>query len=111
MINAGELTERITIEKSTNTQNEVGENTLTWSTFATVWAKVQSLSGREAERYAEIVGFSGHKITMRPLTGLTSAMRIIYRSRTLEIGAINEFDRIRYLDVICTEKSPAEISQ
>jgi hypothetical protein len=111
MIDAGELTERITIEKSTNTQNEVGENTLTWSTFATVWAKVESMSGREAERYAEIVGFSGHKVTMRPLTGFTSAMRIIYRTRTLEIGAINEFDRIRYLDVICTEKLPAEIPQ
>jgi SPP1 family predicted phage head-tail adaptor len=111
MINAGELTERITIERSVNTQNDVGENTLTWSTFATVWAKVESMSGREAERYAEIVGFSGHKVTMRPLTGFTSAMRIIYRTRTLEIGAINEFDSIRYLDVICTEKLPAEIPQ
>ena len=111
MINAGELTERITIESPTKAQNDVGETTLTWSTYATVWAKVESLAGREAERYAEVVGFSGHKVTMRPLSGFTSAMRIIYRNRTLEIGSINEFDRIRYLEVICTEKSSAEVVQ
>jgi len=107
MIDAGELTERITIETPAKAQNAVGEATLTWSTFATVWAKVDSLAGREAERYGEIVGFSGHKVTIRALSGITTSMRVVYRNRTLEIGAINEFDRIRYLELICTEKSAA----
>lgn len=111
MIAAGELTEPITIEQSTATQNEVGETTLTWSTFATVRAKVESLAGREAERYAEVVGFSGHKVTIRRLPNITSAMRVIYRARTLEIGAISEFDRVWYLELICTEKTPATVSQ
>lgn len=104
MIDAGELTERITIEQPAKGQNSVGETTLTWSTFATVWAKVQALSGREAERYGEIVGFTGHKVTIRALPGVTTSMRIIYRNRTLEVGAINEFDRVRYVELICTEK-------
>ena len=107
MIDAGELTERITIETPTKAQNSLGEATLTWSTFATVWAKVQSLAGREAERYAEIVGFSGHKVTIRALSGLTSSMRVIYRNRTLEIGAIQEYERVWYLELICTEKAAA----
>lgn len=105
MIDAGELTERITIEQPTTTQNGVGETVLAWSTFATVWAKVQSLSGREAERYGEIVGFSGHKATIRALTGVSTSMRVIYRNRTLEVGAINEFDRVWYMELICTEKA------
>lgn len=107
MIDAGELTERITIETPAKAQNDVGEATLTWTTFATVWAKVQSLSGREAERYAEVVGFSGHKVTIRALPGLTSSMRVIYRNRTLEIGAINEYERVWYVELICTEKAAA----
>lgn len=107
MIDAGELTERVVIETPTKTQNDVGEATLTWATFATVWAKVQSLSGREAERYAEVVGLSGHKVTIRALPGLTSSMRVIYRNRTLEIGAINEYERIWYVELICTEKAAA----
>lgn len=105
MIDAGELTERITIEQPAKAQNDVGETTLTWSTFATVWAKVQSLAGREAERYAEVVGFSGHKVTIRALPGVSTSMRVIYRNRTLEVGAVNEYERVWYMELICTEKA------
>ena len=106
MINAGNLVDRIVIEQAAETRNSVGEVTLSWSTFATVWADVQALSGREAERYGQIVGFTGHKVTIRQLTGVKVSMRIIYEStRTLEIGAINEYERGWYLELICTEKA------
>jgi SPP1 family predicted phage head-tail adaptor len=106
MIDAGSLTDRIVIEQATETRNAVGEVSLSWSTFATVWADVSALSGREAERYGQIVGFTGHKVTIRALAGVKPAMRILYAgSRTLEIGAINEYERIRYMELICTEKA------
>lgn len=106
MINAGNLADRIVIEQAAETRNSVGEVTLSWSTFATVWADVSALSGREAERYGQIVGFTGHKVTIRQLPGVKVSMRIIYEStRTLEIGAINEYERGWYLELICTEKA------
>ena len=106
MINAGDLTDRIVIQQATETKNSVGEVTLSWSTFATVWADVSALSGREAERYGQIVGFTGHKVTIRALAGVKPAMRILYAgSRTLEIGAINEYERGWYMELICTEKA------
>ena len=106
MIPAGNLTDRIVIEQAAETRNSVGEVTLSWSTFATVWADVSALSGREAERYGQIVGFTGHKVTIRQLPGVKVAMRIIYEStRTLEIGAINEYERGWYVELICTEKA------
>ena len=106
MINAGNLADRIVIEQAAETRNSVGEVTLSWSTFATVWADVQALSGREAERYGQIVGFTGHKVTIRTLPGVKVAMRVIYEgTRTLEIGAINEYERGWYLELICTEKA------
>ena len=105
MIKAGDLTDRIVIQQATETKNSVGEVTLSWSTFATVWADVSALSGREAERYGQIVGFTGHKVTIRALAGVKPAMRILYAgSRTLEIGAINEYERGWYMELICTEK-------
>jgi SPP1 family predicted phage head-tail adaptor len=108
MINAGNLTDRIVIEQASETRNAVGEVTLSWSTFATVWADVQALSGREAERYGQIVGFTGHKVTIRELPGVKTAMRILYNgTRTLEIGAINEYERGWFLELICTEKADA----
>ena len=106
MINAGNLTDRIVIEQAAETRNSVGEVTLSWSTFSTVWADVQALSGREAERYGQIVGFTGHKVTIRQLPGVKVSMRVIYAgTRTLEIGAINEYERGWYLELICTEKA------
>jgi SPP1 family predicted phage head-tail adaptor len=106
MINAGNLTDRIVIEQASETRNAVGEVTLSWATFATVWADVQALSGREAERYGQMVGFTGHKVTIRQLAGVKPAMRILYQgSRTLEIGAINEYERGWYIELICTEKA------
>jgi SPP1 family predicted phage head-tail adaptor len=106
MINAGILTDRIVIEQATETRNSVGEVSLSWSTFETVWADVQALSGREAERYGQIVGFTGHKVTIRELPGVKVSMRVVWEgSRTLEIGAINEYERGRYLELICTEKA------
>ena len=106
MIDAGRLTDRIVIEQATETRNSVGEVSLSWSTFATVWADVSALSGREAERYGQIVGFTGHKVTIRALAGVKPAMRILYAgSRTLEIGAINEYERVWYMELICTEKA------
>ena len=106
MINAGNLTDRIVIEQASETRNAVGEVTLSWSTFATVWGDVQALSGREAERYGQMVGFTGHKVTIRGLAGVKPAMRVMYDgSRTLEIGAINEYERGWYMELICTEKA------
>ena len=106
MINAGNLADRIVIEQAAETRNSVGEVTLSWSTFATVWADVQALSGRETERYGQIVGFTGHKVTIRTLPGVKVSMRVIYEgTRTLEIGAINEYERGWYLELICTEKA------
>jgi SPP1 family predicted phage head-tail adaptor len=106
MINAGSLTDRIVIEQAAETRNSVGEVSLSWSTFATVWADVQALSGREAERYGQIVGFTGHKVTIRELPGVKVSMRIVWEgTRTLEIGAINEYERGWYLELICTEKA------
>jgi SPP1 family predicted phage head-tail adaptor len=104
---AGEMWTRITIEQPTASTNQVGEPILSWSTFATVWAAVDSLSSREAERFAEMVGFMTHRVRIRYLAGVTTAMRIQYRSRVLEIGQIREVDRLDYQEIICTEKRDA----
>jgi SPP1 family predicted phage head-tail adaptor len=104
-LDAGDLWARVTVQQPSQTRNDVGETSLTWSDFATVWADVRSLGGREAERYAETIGLSTHKVTIRYLPGLISSMRVIYDSRTLEIGQINELDRRWTQELICTERA------
>jgi len=102
-LNAGDLAYRITIEEPTESRNDVGETILAWSTFSTVWADVQTMSGREAERYGLVVGVNAYKVTIRYLSGLKSSMRVVYDARTLEIGQINEKDRKFFQEIMCTE--------
>ena len=106
-LSPGKMWTRVTIQQPSPTANEVGEPVLTWSTFATVWADVRPLSSREVERYAQAVGFMSHRVAIRYLNGLTSAMRIVYRNRILEIGEITEHDRLDYQEIVCTEKKDA----
>ena len=103
-LSPGEMWTRVTIETPTPYQNEMGEPSLAWSTFATVWASVESLSARETERFAEVVGFMTHRVKIRYLDGLNTAMRIVYRERMLEIGQIIERDRLWHQEIICTER-------
>ena len=44
---AGKLRHRVTIQKNTPSQNDLGEAIASWSTVATVWAAVEPLQGRE----------------------------------------------------------------
>jgi len=103
-LSPGDMWTRVEIQSADKSQNEVGETVLTWSEYVTVWASVESLSARETERFAETVGFMTHRVKIRYLDGLTGAMRIVYRDRTLEIGQIIERDRLWHQEIICTEK-------
>jgi len=47
VLRAGDLNQRVTIQRKTSAQNAVGERVPTWSVHCTVWAAKQQLTGRE----------------------------------------------------------------
>ncbi len=75
---AGRLTQRVTIQQPVVTRNELGEEILGWSTFAQAWAEVRPLSTRELvtlrAEYAEVTTM----ITIRYRPGITSKMRVLH---------------------------------
>jgi SPP1 family predicted phage head-tail adaptor len=108
-INAGELTERVTIESPTQSRNVEGEVVISWSTFAEVWAKVSAMPARSIEKYFDVIGavaLNAYTVRIRAVPGLTTAMRVVYRGRTLEIGSIAEYERVWYCDLMCIETKP-----
>ncbi len=101
---AGLMRHRITIESPTETQGADGSMTLTWAPFATVWASVEPLLGREwfdAQReQAEV----SHRVRMRFLPGVGHNMRIMWGSRVFEIESVlNAGERNRELVLMCRE--------
>ena len=95
----------ITIEEATET-NPAGEPVLTWGTYATAWASVVPMSGRElfradaAQRYADVT----HRMRMQYIAWVTPKMRVSWDSRVFRIRAvIDEEERTRKLVLYCTE--------
>lgn len=77
----------ITIQKVTITQDEIGNEIKSWSTFAKVSADVKDLSGREYFAAKQSNSESTVKITIRFLPGIDSTMRILYQDRVLQLEA------------------------
>lgn len=84
----GKLRYKITIENVTETISDIGETVEEWIEFATVWAEITPLRGREywasKQTTSEITG----KIRIRYLTNITSKMRVKFGERIFDIEAV-----------------------
>ena len=92
---AGLLRERVTIESVTETRDAFGGVVQSWSTFATVWARVVSAKGDEAIRAAAEQAQHAVRFQLRWLDGVTPAMRLAWDGRTYDIRDVDESLRHR----------------
>lgn len=101
---SGRLRFKVKIEKNTPVHASPGVDTPSWSTFATVWADIQPLTGKEFFTGAELQAEVSHQIRIRYLDGVTSKMRVVYNSRIFEIEAvINRDERNKETVLACIE--------
>lgn len=104
MILPGQLRERVNVEQPTRTTTDLGESQLSWSTYATRWASVEGVSSREALQFGQQQVEITHKVRMRYLDGLTSQMRLQWRSRTLDVVSVLEYGNRSEHVLICQEQ-------
>lgn len=96
-IAAGKLTERVTIQECAKVQDSVtGEEAESWQSIAlgTVWAQVIQQSGMEAVVDARETAKHRIAARIRHRSDVTTAMRIVWRSRQYEIRSIDEMPTI-----------------
>ena len=103
MINAGSLSERVTVQQASESRNAIGETVLSWATFAERWASVEGVSSRESLAYGQQQISVSHRVRLRYLTGLTQSMRLQWRGRTLEIVSLLEHDNRSEHELLCQE--------
>ena len=100
----GKLRRRITIERVTETQDTDGAVLETWSTYATVQASIELISGREYFAAQSTQADVTHRIRIRYLSGIVPKMRVSYNSRIFDIlSVINVGERNRELQLMCRE--------
>lgn len=85
----GELRHRVVIEEPVITQdNTTGEQLVTWTSVAEVWASIVPMSGREflaaAAEQSEVRG----RITIRYRDGIAANMRAVHRGKYYAILAV-----------------------
>ena len=85
---SGELRERVTIQRKAAMQDDFGAEVPTWAAVATVWAKVEMLSGREFIAQGRAEAAVTHKITIRLREDVTPDMRLVWEDQVLGIDTV-----------------------
>lgn len=102
----GPLKKRVAIRSASAVQDEYHENTLTWSTDATVWASIEPLSGREMVSAQQQHAETTHRVRMRyqPNTTVTAEKRLLFGTRVFDIvNVIHCREGKRMLEILCKE--------
>lgn len=84
----GKLNKCVTIQLNTPTQDGSGETVDSWATFATVWAEIKDISGREFLAAAATQNATTTKIVIRHLAGVLPSMRVVHGADTFNIEAV-----------------------
>lgn len=101
----GELRHRVEIQNKTVQMDELLQQSEVWATYATVWASVRPIKGREYVAVKQVNAEVSVVITMRYLSGITSEMRILFGNRVFDIvSVINADERNRVLELMCKEE-------
>lgn len=103
-INPGDLRQQVIIQTMTITRDTYGQEIETPATFATVWADIQPMLGKERIEGAATTSPVDTKIRIRSLAGVTAKMRVLWGTRTYKIeSVVNVRERQREMVLYCRE--------
>lgn len=103
----GQMRDRVVIQRPTNVPDEFGGWAQVWTTFATVWARVETTGGTEADLANGITATLQSRVTIRTLPGLLPTYRVKFGTRFLSINAILNDEARTYSALLCVETVPA----
>lgn len=99
---AGKMREFVTLQSKSVSRAANGEELVTWGTYATVWAQVQPIGGREYSAIRLAQSDITHRFRIRYLSGVNTGMRVLLDGRPYDIvEAINVDQRNRELELLC----------
>lgn len=105
-LKSGLMRQQISIVARNLTQDSFGGTKIDDATkFATVWASVEALTGRELYAAQQKVSEVTHKITIRYLDGVKASMNVWLGTRQFQIQAIeNPDEQTKMLILLCIER-------
>lgn len=103
----GAMQHRVVLSKPSSQRSATGEFVQRYEPFATCWASVQALAAKYTEKPQQVVSESTHKVTMRYISGVTTAMTVtLTDGRIWNIEAVFDPDeRHVELQLFCYERN------
>ena len=99
---AGQLNQRVTLERFTETEDAYGATVTDWATVGTFWAAVLPLTGREVIAADAVTAISDVRIIMRYRPGITPADRLTHKGKQMNITTvIDRGSAGRTLELLC----------
>lgn len=92
-MDAGQLTERITVKRETRTDDGYGGSTVTEADVLSAWAMVRPLSGRERDMADQTESPRNYRFTIRRSSdsaGILASDTIVWRSKQFNIRFISD---------------------
>jgi SPP1 family predicted phage head-tail adaptor len=107
-MNPGELRHRVEVQTNTPTKDRTGGEVDSWATTSTIWAEVQTLTGRKLELARQIHAEATIQVRTRLCSTGTGAFdvsnRLKFGERIFEpVYTVNEHERNIMLMAICKE--------
>ena len=100
----GKMRCRITFQTIATVINENGFETKQPQVFATVWAEVSNLHGREYYQAQAVQAENTVKFTIRYLPGLDASMQIFFQGKAYNITSIDNIKfRNKYIEIKALE--------
>jgi SPP1 family predicted phage head-tail adaptor len=93
VISAGNLTERITLQKPTSARGGDGSETLTYAAETTVWAELIKITGREFYAAQKMNAEVTKVFRIRYRSGMDTRWRVEYGNWTMELTFIDDSGR------------------
>ena len=104
MMPAGQLNQRVTLQRRASGLDAAGQTSTTWSDVATLWANVRPLRGRDLLAAAQQQATFDAKVTIRYRADVLATDRLVWGTQPLEIVGepINVDGRSVDLELMCT---------
>lgn len=103
--NAGELSQRVTLRRYTEVQNEYGTLVRTAVDLATVWALVRPMSGRERDHAQQTQSRANYLVVIRSAVAenheLDEKDYVVWRGEEMNIRFVKYRPRSRYVELEC----------
>ncbi len=102
---AGALRHYVALQNATETQGASGMASKSWTTFASVYARVSPVSGQERKLGPQTIAANTHEVEIRYNSSVIPQTRILFGSRYLYVKEIiNADERNIYQRLLCEER-------